>query len=284
MISMVEPAAFNAPLFLVLTPGFGVQYAILAAPLLCIVDLPEAIWWNCTAGVFIGAVYWISRVSWAIRSTLTASVWSSPTIFGILAWTASCIFSDPKARPAEKLSLMRLSAGSFSLPLFILAFACGISQIFFPTPFGFGFGWETVAIARELARTGEGVNPFQSGASGATAVIAPLFPVYLAALIRVLGRYTGHSRSSPYLAAVNAPKLFMPPCCHSVSLLFFGEARPGIWRAFFSAFFVSSGPVASQWDAAFTACGLLLFILNGQSADMACDCVQRHRGWSLAAH
>ena len=70
---------------------------------------------------------------------------------------------------------------SCALPLFLLAFACGLSQIFFPSKFGFGAGWETVAIARELARTGAFANPFQAGPSGATAVIAPLFPMYLAA-------------------------------------------------------------------------------------------------------
>jgi hypothetical protein len=151
---------------------------------------------------------------------------------------------------------MRQRAGSFSLLIFILAFVCGISQIYFPAVFGFGPGWETVAIAREFARTGAYANPFQSGASGATAVIAPLFPLYLAALIKLLGDTPAFAFVA-IVAAVIA-QAFHAALLPRVSLLFFGNAGPGIVAGLFSAFAFRLMP---QWDAAFTACGLLLFIL-----------------------
>jgi hypothetical protein len=58
---IVEQAALGAVQFLVLTPGFGVQYVIFAAPLLCIVDWREGAWWGCISGAFIGTVYWVFR-------------------------------------------------------------------------------------------------------------------------------------------------------------------------------------------------------------------------------
>jgi hypothetical protein len=146
---------------------------------------------------------------------------------------------------------------SGALPLFLLAFACGLSQIFFPPKFGFGAGWETVAIARELARTGAFANPFQAGPSGATAVIAPLFPMYLAALIKLLGD-TPVFAFAAILAAVLAQALHAA-LLPRVSVLFFGEARSGIFAGLLSAFAFRLMP---QWDAPFAACALLLFLLN----------------------
>jgi hypothetical protein len=87
-LSMVEQATLGAVLFLVLTPGFGVQYVVFAAPLLCIVDWPEGIWWGCMSGAFIGAVYWIFRVSLMPLQSIGTSRYPFPTpILGMLAWT-----------------------------------------------------------------------------------------------------------------------------------------------------------------------------------------------------
>lgn len=59
---MAEQAALGAALFLLLTPGFGVQYVIFVAPLLCLVDMPEALRWGWVSGLFIGVVYLAFRV------------------------------------------------------------------------------------------------------------------------------------------------------------------------------------------------------------------------------
>jgi hypothetical protein len=141
--------------------------------------------------------------------------------------------------------------------IFVLALVYGLFQARFASGFGFGPGWETVAIAREFARTGAYANPFQAGVSGITAVIPPLFPGYLAVLIKLLG-YTPAFAGVATLAAVVA-QAFHAALLPRVSIHFFGEARPGIFAGLLSAFAFHLMP---QWDAAFTACGVLLFLLR----------------------
>jgi hypothetical protein len=156
---------------------------------------------------------------------------------------------------------MREAAGKSSrVParlLFILALASGLFQMLFPAGFGFGAGWEAVAIAKELARTGVYGNPFQAGASGPTAVIAPVYPVCLAVLIKLLG-YTQAFAGTATIAAVLA-QAFHAALLPRLSLIFFGEIRSGIFAGLLSVFAFRLMP---QWDAAFTACGVLLFLLN----------------------
>ena len=157
--------------------------------------------------------------------------------------------------------MMRQTAGkntlSPGLPIFLLALFCGFFQLLFPAGFGFGPGWETVAIARELARTGAYADPFRAGASGATAVIAPLFPTWLAALLKVFGDTPAFAFAAT-LAAVIIQALHAA-LLPRVSVLFFGEARPGVFAGLLSAFAFRLMP---EWDAAFTACGLVLFLLK----------------------
>ena len=100
-LTMVEQATFGAVLFLVLTPGFGVQYVVFAAPLLCMVDLPESIWWGCLAGVFIGTEYWFFRArSIPLQSTISEWYPTSVAILGMLAWTVLVHFLWKHARAA----------------------------------------------------------------------------------------------------------------------------------------------------------------------------------------
>ena len=112
-----------------------------------------------------------------------------------------------------------------------------------------------------MARTGVYGNPFQAGPSGATSVIAPLFPFYLAALIKLLGVTPAFalvaSFSSVLALALNAA--LMP----RLSLMFFGDARGGIFAGLLS---VLAFRLMPQWDAAFTACGIVLFLLKASPA------------------
>jgi len=62
----------------------------------------------------------------------------------------------------------------------------GIIQLFHPTGFGFGQGFEMPSIARNLAEHGVYGNPFPPAETGPTAVVPPLYPLLLAALIKVL--------------------------------------------------------------------------------------------------
>jgi hypothetical protein len=145
--------------------------------------------------------------------------------------------------------------------ILLLALLFGFGQLHFPAGFGFGQGWETVAIARELVRTGAYANPFAAGASGATAVIAPLFPLYLAALMKLLGDTDAFAiAASVGVALAQALHAMLLP---RVSMLFFGDVRPGIFAGVLSVFALRPMP---QWDAMFTACGLLLFLLNARPA------------------
>ncbi len=117
-------------------------------------------------------------------------------------------------------------------------------------------GWEAVAIARELANTGHFANPFQTGPSGPTAIIPPLYPVFLAALIKVFG-------DTPTFAVFTTGLTAVALALHSallpgVSQALFGNRRPGIIAGVFSVFAFQLMP---QWDVMFTCCALLLFVL-----------------------
>ncbi len=51
----------------------------------------------------------------------------------------------------------------------------------------FGVGYESIAIARTLAQTGQFANPYASMATGATAHLPPLYPALVAAFLRCFG-------------------------------------------------------------------------------------------------
>jgi hypothetical protein len=74
-------------LFLVLAPGFGVQYVVLIAPLLCLADLRQGIAWGWTSGVFIGWVYLIFIDQWWPAHASFTSWLRFPTwVIGLAAW------------------------------------------------------------------------------------------------------------------------------------------------------------------------------------------------------
>jgi len=84
---MAEQAALGAALFLLLTPGFGVQYVVFVAPLLCLVDVPAALRWGCVSGLFIGLVYWYFRTPAVhLTSMQTADYPPQAWIVGVAAW------------------------------------------------------------------------------------------------------------------------------------------------------------------------------------------------------
>jgi hypothetical protein len=84
---MAEQAAVSAALFLLLTPGFGVQYVVFVAPLLCLVDVPAALRWGCVSGLFIGLVYWYFRTPGVhLASLQTADYPAQAWVIGVAAW------------------------------------------------------------------------------------------------------------------------------------------------------------------------------------------------------
>ena len=98
---MTEQAALGAALFLVLAPGFGVQYVVFVLPLLCFVDFPEGVLWGWTSGVFIGAVYWMFRVSWMpLQSWHVGFVQFPAIVLGMVAWAVLVHFIGAHIRTA----------------------------------------------------------------------------------------------------------------------------------------------------------------------------------------
>ena len=84
---MAEQAALGAALFLLLTPGFSVQYVIFVAPLLCLVDLPQGLLWGWVSGLFIGVVYWTWLVTAAHPISLFQNKFSYYAwVIGLAAW------------------------------------------------------------------------------------------------------------------------------------------------------------------------------------------------------
>jgi hypothetical protein len=86
-IPMIEQTAIGAALFLILAPGFGVQYVIYVAPLLCLVDLKKGLLWGSTSGLFIGLVYLLFIDSWMpLRSAYRPLFPFQATVIGLFAW------------------------------------------------------------------------------------------------------------------------------------------------------------------------------------------------------
>jgi len=145
---------------------------------------------------------------------------------------------------------------SLSGPLFVVAFSCCVLQILSSKGFGPGIGWESVAIAKQLALTGDYANPFRAGPSGPTAVIPPLFPLWLSVLFRVFPERPAFNLAAAFAAV-------LAQCLHAsllpaVAQRVFRSEIPGIFAGLLSAFAFRLMP---QWDAVFTATGILLFVV-----------------------
>jgi len=100
-LPMTEQAALGASLFLVLAPGFGVQYVAFAAPLLCFVSASTGLWWGWSSGLFIGVVYWSFMRQWEPMFSAFTSRFPGPTpVLGILAWAVLAHFVWTRLRAA----------------------------------------------------------------------------------------------------------------------------------------------------------------------------------------
>lgn len=127
----------------------------------------------------------------------------------------------------------------------------------------FGRGFEMIAIAQNLAEHGTYANPFGVLATGPTAANPPLYPFLLAIGFRFL-----HSFDLVALAATaaniiaNAITAMLLP---RVSMVFYGDKRPGIVAAIFWIF---ACPLLPDWDVEFTVLTILIFCLF-TSATMA---------------
>jgi hypothetical protein len=86
-LPMTGQVAVGAALFLILAPGFGVQYVAFVTPVLCFVDLGAGIRWGVAAGVFVASVYTTFVVSWNPVRSVFWSPFPAPTpVLGVIAW------------------------------------------------------------------------------------------------------------------------------------------------------------------------------------------------------
>ena len=121
---------------------------------------------------------------------------------------------------------------------------------------GFGHGNEMASVARNFAATGKYSNPFLPAVTGPTAIVPPLYPLYLALLIKLFGL-------SPFFVLVadlanvlvNALIAALMP---RLSQVFYGDALPGV---FAGVLWLLSMRLLPQWDVSYTVLGLVLFFL-----------------------
>jgi hypothetical protein len=106
-LPMTQQAALGAAIFLLFTPGFGVQYIALACPLLCMVDLRAGIRWGWASGAFLAIVYWHSLepglpLKSLFRTAFPFQAWA----VGAVAWCILLQFAwthRPAIAPATRL-------------------------------------------------------------------------------------------------------------------------------------------------------------------------------------
>jgi hypothetical protein len=93
-LPMTEQAALGAALFLILAPGFGVQYVVFVLPLLCVVDLSAAVLWGCLSGIVLAIDYWTYLRSWSPLYSYITNLFVGPVpLLGMLAWAALVHFT-----------------------------------------------------------------------------------------------------------------------------------------------------------------------------------------------
>ncbi len=92
-----------------------------------------------------------------------------------------------------------------------------------------GPGYETAAVARNLALQGSFANPFHAMPTGPTAVVPPLYPAFLASLLNLFGdgSYGAYAAAGFTIIVHSLHAALMP----SMSKLLFQRALPGIFAA-----------------------------------------------------
>ena len=118
-----------------------------------------------------------------------------------------------------------------------------------------GKGFEMVAIARELAASGNYANPFEVMPTGPTAVNPPLYPLFLAGLLRLFGDIPNFKVSAVVITVlVHGIHFGLLPL---VSRQAIGRLAPGVWAAIVGIV-LPVVPLMPQWDAVYTAAGLMI--------------------------
>jgi hypothetical protein len=142
------------------------------------------------------------------------------------------------------------------MALFLGAWCAGLYQVLFVGGYGFGRGYEMAVIARSLAEHGTYANPFAPTITGPTALVPPLHPFFLAALIRIF-----HTPVAMRMAAVFANILanaFIAALLPRLAKVVYGDSAPGVIGG---VLWILSMRLLPQWDVSNTILGLLCFCL-----------------------
>ena len=138
--------------------------------------------------------------------------------------------------------------------LFLAGFALATGHL---AQVQFGGGFETLAIARNLAWYGRFANPYYVLPTGLSAHCAPLYPALMALVFWALGNITGTGAIIFFSMAMHGANAALMP---SVSGLFFGDRRPGIWAGAMAAL-LPLYYVLPQFDMIYFSAGAMLFCL-----------------------
>lgn len=171
-------------------------------------------------------------------------------------WETLLFVTSPERDPAA----LATGPESSSFLLLILGGIAGIINMatgLMP----FGQGNETYALASNLVRHGAFANPLYILQTGPSAASPPLFPLFLALILKIFG----DSNLALLVATcgviyANALTAALLP---RVSRLFFNDAFPGIVAAVLWLFSAQLIPV---WDVNYTTALLLVFFLSTASA------------------
>jgi hypothetical protein len=164
------------------------------------------------------------------------------------------------SRPGVSSTVTDAGSASWDSRLIpLLLFGAAAVSMFFRLPEArLGAGFETIAVARSIAAQGQFANPYSTLATGPTAHVAPLYPAFLALLIRIFG----------YSATFGLVASFCSVIVHGlhaailprISEVFFQDRRPGILSALLSIFL----PLYfffPQFEVIYFATALMLFCL-----------------------
>ncbi len=142
-----------------------------------------------------------------------------------------------------------------SFTLFVAGGLIGLLNMgLLPVPFGWGF--EMVTLATNLANHGTYANPYSVLDTGRTAAYTPLYPLYLSVLMRAL--------RNPDLVTLAATigniliNAIIGASLPRVSWHFLRNVEAGVVAGIFWLLSVQLMP---DWDASYTAAGLILFCM-----------------------
>lgn len=142
-----------------------------------------------------------------------------------------------------------------SFMLFVAGGLIGLLNMgLIPVPFGWGF--EMVTLATNLAKHGTYANPYSVLDTGLTAAYTPLYPLYLSLLMRAL--------RNPDLVTLAATigniimNAIVGASLPRISWLLLRNVNAGLAAG---VFWLLSVQLMPDWDASFTAAGLILFCI-----------------------